>query len=107
MFAKYRIERTSILYVTLHFRDRRGSATLRYSHRAEIPVFNMCEQKPYPVQYEHTLIRLESEESPKAKAMFVLYRIERTSIRHVTLRFRALIGYVRTVLDSFCAGTKI
>ena len=37
--------------------------------------------------------------------MFVLYRIERTSIRYVTLRFLALIGYVRTVPDNFCAGT--
>ena len=34
-----------IRYVTLHFRDRRGAATLRYRNRAKITVL-MCEQKP-------------------------------------------------------------
>ena len=32
-------------YVTLHFRDRRGAASLRYRNRAQITV--LCEQKPY------------------------------------------------------------
>ena len=36
-------------YVTLHFRDRRDAALLRYKNRIKITV--MCEQKPksYPV----------------------------------------------------------
>ena len=42
---------TPIRYVTLHFRDRRGVASLRYSNRAEITVL-MCEQKPYPVWFQ-------------------------------------------------------
>ena len=33
-------------YMTLHFRDRRGAALLRYRNRAKITVL-MCEQKPY------------------------------------------------------------
>ena len=32
-------------YVTLHFRDQRGAASLRYRNRAKITVL-MCEQKP-------------------------------------------------------------
>ena len=39
-----------IRYVTLHFRDRLGEASLRYRNRAEITVC-MCEQKPYPVGF--------------------------------------------------------
>ena len=39
---------TPIRYVTLHFRDRVGAASLRYRNRAEITVL-MWEQKPYPV----------------------------------------------------------
>ena len=34
--------------VTLHFRDRCGTASLRYRNCAEITV-RICEQKPYPV----------------------------------------------------------
>ena len=41
---------TPIRYVTLHFRDGRGVASLRYRHRAEITIL-MCEQKPYPVWF--------------------------------------------------------
>ena len=37
-----------ILYVTLHFLDRRGAASLCYRNRSEITV-NICEQKPYAV----------------------------------------------------------
>ena len=37
-----------IQYVTLHFRDPRGAASLRYRNRAKVTVV-MCEQKPYPV----------------------------------------------------------
>ena len=37
-------------YMTLHFRDRRGAASLRYRNRAKITVV-MCEQKPYPVWF--------------------------------------------------------
>ena len=37
-----------IVYVTLHFRDRRSAASCRYRNRAEIIVLT-CEQKPYPV----------------------------------------------------------
>ena len=37
-------------YVTLHFRDRRGAASLRYRNRAEITVL-MCKHKPYPVWF--------------------------------------------------------
>ena len=40
----------SIRYVTLHFRDRRCTASLRYRNRAEITVL-VCEQKPYPVLF--------------------------------------------------------
>ena len=40
----------SIRYVTLHFRDRRYTASLRYRNRAEITVL-VCEQKPYPVLF--------------------------------------------------------
>ena len=39
---------TPIWYVTLHMRDRRGVAPLRYRNRAEFAGL-MCEQKPYPV----------------------------------------------------------
>ena len=39
-----------IRYVTLHCRDWRGAASLRYRNRAEITVL-MCEQKPYPVWF--------------------------------------------------------
>ena len=38
---------TPIWYVTLHFRDPRGAASLRYRNRVEITV-RMCEQKHYP-----------------------------------------------------------
>ena len=52
-------------YVTLHFRDRRGAASLRYRNRAEIIVL-MCEPKLYlvwlscrrksnPVRCKHSL----------------------------------------------------
>ena len=37
-------------YVTLHFRDPRDVASLRYKNRAEITVF-ICEQKRYPVWF--------------------------------------------------------
>ena len=39
---------TPIRYVTLHFRNRRETASLRYRNRAEITVVT-CEQNPYPV----------------------------------------------------------
>ena len=39
---------TPIRNVTLHFRDRRSTASHRYRNRAEITLL-MCEQKPYPV----------------------------------------------------------
>ena len=53
----------SIWYATLHFRDQRGAASLRYRSRAKITVL-MCKQKPvqawfscrrksYPVSCEH------------------------------------------------------
>ena len=38
---------TPIRYVTLHLRDQRGAAVLRYWNRTEITVL-MREQKPYP-----------------------------------------------------------
>ena len=41
---------TPIRYVTPHFRDRRGAASLRYWNRAPITVL-MCEQNPYPVWF--------------------------------------------------------
>ena len=41
---------TPIRYVTLHFRDRRGAAPLRYRNRAKITVLT-CEQKLYPVWF--------------------------------------------------------
>ena len=34
--------------MNLHFRDRRGAASLRHRNRAATTVL-MCEQKPYPV----------------------------------------------------------
>ena len=37
-------------YVTLHFRDRRGAAPLRYRNRAEITVLT-CEQNCYTVWF--------------------------------------------------------
>ena len=37
-------------YVTLHFRDRRGTASLRYRNRAEITV-HMSEHKPHMVWF--------------------------------------------------------
>ena len=40
----------SIRYVTLHFRDQRYTASLRYRNRAEITVL-VCERKPYPVLF--------------------------------------------------------
>ena len=40
----------TIRYVTLHFRDRRGEALLRYKNRTEIAVL-MCEREPYPVLF--------------------------------------------------------
>ena len=64
VFLQSGIERTlSIWYATLHFRDQRGTASLRYRNRAKITVL-MCEQKPYsawfscmrksyPVECEH------------------------------------------------------
>ena len=38
----------AIRYVTLHFQDRRGAASLRHRNRAATTVF-VCEQKPFPV----------------------------------------------------------
>ena len=59
-------------YVTLHFRDRRGAASLRYRNRAEItvlmckhkpyPVWFSCRRKSYPVYCEHSL-RLDSRKA--------------------------------------------
>ena len=37
-------------YVTLHFRDRRGTASLRYANRAEITIL-MSEHKPHMVWF--------------------------------------------------------
>ena len=39
-----------IRYVTLHFQDRHGAASLRYRNRAKITVHTR-EQKPYPVWF--------------------------------------------------------
>ena len=39
---------TPIRYVTFHFRDRRGTVSLRYRIRAEITGVLICVQKPYP-----------------------------------------------------------
>ena len=39
---------TPIRYVTFHFSDRRGAASLRYRNRAEITAVFIDEQKPYP-----------------------------------------------------------
>ena len=60
MFEQYRIAlrrekligivRTPIQYVTLHFRERRGVASLRHRNGAKITV-PVCEQKPYPVWF--------------------------------------------------------
>ena len=36
-----------IRHLTLHFRDRRSEASLRYRNSAVITVL-MCQQKPYP-----------------------------------------------------------
>ena len=41
---------TPIPYVTRHFRNQRGAASLRHRNRAEITVL-MCEQKHYPVWF--------------------------------------------------------
>ena len=41
---------TPIRYVTLHFRDQRGAASLRYRNGAKITVL-MCEQMPYPIWF--------------------------------------------------------
>ena len=41
---------TPIRYVTLHFRDRRGAASLRHGNRAATTVL-VCEQKPYSVWF--------------------------------------------------------
>ena len=43
---------TAILYVTLHFRDLRSAASLRFRNRAEITVL-MCGQKPYLTWFSH------------------------------------------------------
>ena len=40
----------TIRHVTLHFRDRRGEALLRYKNRTEITVL-VCEQEPYLVWF--------------------------------------------------------
>ena len=39
-----------IRYVTLHFRDRRGTVLLGYKNRSEITVL-MCDQKPYALWF--------------------------------------------------------
>ena len=39
-----------VRYVTLHFRDWRGAASLRPENRAEITVL-LCEQKPRAVRF--------------------------------------------------------
>ena len=39
----------SIRYGTLHFRDRRGAASLRHRNRAATTRSNVCEQTLYPV----------------------------------------------------------
>ena len=36
--------------MTLHFKDRRGAASLRYRNRTEITVL-MCEQELHPVLF--------------------------------------------------------
>ena len=41
---------TPIRYVTLHFRDRRSTASHRYRNRTEITAI-LCQQKPYPVWF--------------------------------------------------------
>ena len=41
---------TPIRYMTLHFRDRRGAASLRHGNRAATTVL-VCEQKPYSVWF--------------------------------------------------------
>ena len=41
---------TPIRYVTLHFRDQRGAASLRYRNGAKI-TFLKCEQMPYPIWF--------------------------------------------------------
>ena len=38
----------TIRYVTLHYKHRKGAASLRYRNHAEITVL-MCEQKPYAI----------------------------------------------------------
>ena len=40
----------TIRYVTLHFRDRRGEALLRYKNRTEITVL-MCERESSPLWF--------------------------------------------------------
>ena len=48
--------RTAIRYLTLHFRDTRGAASLRYRNRAEqkpYPVWFSRRRKSCPVLYEH------------------------------------------------------
>ena len=55
MFTLYRIAfradtNEHLSDMTLHFRDRRGQALLRYRNRAEITVL-MCKQKPSPVWF--------------------------------------------------------
>ena len=38
------------IYDSLHFRDRRDAASLRYRNHAKITV-SMLDQKPYPVEF--------------------------------------------------------
>ena len=44
-----RTARKAIRYVTIHFQDRRGAASVRYKNRAEILLVNG--RKSYPVWY--------------------------------------------------------
>ena len=62
-----RIVWTPLRYMTLHFRDRRDTASFRYRNRAEITVFISKQKafdmvsyrsKSYPVQHEHSLTLL-------------------------------------------------
>ena len=70
--------RKAIRYLTLHFRDTRGAASLRYRNRAEItailreqkpscPVWFSCRRKSCPVLYEKGLRTVHTEHVTTAK----------------------------------------
>ena len=83
---------TPLRYVTLHFRDRRSTASLCYRNLAEITVL-MREQKPYPVCF-----------SCRRKSCPVLCEqsIRRVHTEHVTTTTRNLPSWQSQGTDECC-----